>query len=487
MAEANPIVALQTAVRDQQEWLPVLTIGEKQYSQSIFTVGGEVKAASSGKGGPAASSFGGGLDALGGGDETPADAPGHLIAEWLEFEIRVPGQPSTTIRRDVFDLLPGSFRTTQPVASPVFGETARLARGLAMLGTIQLLPVAARLTPQFIENEVVEGHRANRQALADLRSAAVAGDMAALEKSLSGFRPVSDPLLSLALGRFAWSPVAADVYLSQPNILAYRTKLSIDQTGRLASRQGFDIVANEVAVRWGSPALPFAVRLTQGATDTNLEALLVDGRMGNAGTMLDGTLAKEGSWITLRGPGDLKLASGLPEDQRRRIEQTLASGYLAVIPRATASGDSAWWRVHPTRGDALGIGTDGWGQGLTEALIQKSVVAVLTAFVAGFLCSAIACMATSSSFELSSGRFTPNANTASEAASCVCVGVGVGALAGGLILPFLKMSSGMAIGAAAIGRTASLEASLRTFQVGAGALMTLIRMARDTVCSFGGT
>ncbi len=86
---------LRKTILQQHKWLPVLRVGERSAAQSTFDCSGNV------------------YEPFHNGDraDATAEAPepqtfsGELTAEWIECEIRAPGQRSRKFRRPIFDLL----------------------------------------------------------------------------------------------------------------------------------------------------------------------------------------------------------------------------------------------------------------------------------------------------------------------------------------------------------------------------------------------
>src|SRR5207248_201979 len=78
--------------------------------------------------------FGNALD-----DGAPPPAAGKLTAEWIEYELRIPGQPSRKLRRQAFDLVGPAARAAGN--EPVIGEAQKVTRGLSLLGTTEVLSV----------------------------------------------------------------------------------------------------------------------------------------------------------------------------------------------------------------------------------------------------------------------------------------------------------------------------------------------------------
>ena len=206
------------------------------------------------------------------------------------------------------------------------------------------------------------------------------GDMDAVLGNVARTSRSSERLRELALARFERSRGGPDVYLGGANILSYRTMLTRNVKGELVSKEGFDIVVNDVAVHSGSDQ-PFVARLRQGVLDTNAEALLMTGATGNAGDILARASRRE-AWVTLRSAQDAaSLSHDWPDGAAGFVDDALEDGYVVVAPSSMASHDSdqwACWKVDPKTGMTLGVGRGGWGEGTAE----KSVLDLIIASVA---------------------------------------------------------------------------------------------------------
>lgn len=374
------LAAAKAAALAQTEWLPVLTVGSRQIRQSSFTSTGDLNVnplADGARKPPAAQALGGAMDALGGGEETPPPG-GELTAEWIEYEIRVPGKPPRTIRRDVFDVFDQQPRSG-PIAKPTMDDRTRTERALKVLGTMSILPLVSRPSRDYVNWRMLEEQTRDLRAIVGLAASIGKNDLAASLNQAGRIAPSSEKLLRLAVARFEWSPVQASVFLDAPNILSYRNALSLDPSNTPVVRQGFDIIANHIAVHPSAAGSAFSIRVAQGVADTNAEALLLGNAMaGNAGSLLASLGRSENSWITIRDAGDSASARvNFPKDVAGRITQSVRDGYIVVAPRtpgaAGATGHWAWWRIHPTTGETLGIGEAGWGQALVELLTSEGM------------------------------------------------------------------------------------------------------------------
>jgi hypothetical protein len=173
----------------------------------------------------------------------------------------------------------------------------------------------------------------------------------------------------------------------------------LNSRGEVVARQGFDIVANDVAV-FSRSAHPFLAQLTQGVVDTNAESLLMRVIATNVAEILATTEGGD-AWVTIRGEGDmLALANSVPTEALAQVTETLREGYVVVAPppaKATSETDWAYWKIDPRTGSTLGIGREGWGDGSAEKSLLEVLMA--TSRMAGILTfnlmgiTLVACMA----------------------------------------------------------------------------------------------
>jgi hypothetical protein len=388
LQEQVPLQRLKSTVLDQHEWLPILGVGSKNYGKLSFTDAGTISENPGAKPRAETSSkkvgglFGGLGEALKGlstgpiGDaaqKQPEEAT-QLTAEWIEYEIRAPGQPVRTIRRQIFDLLGPAARSTGKPSAPGITETQRLERGLALLGESEILLLACQLSPEFVDYSMAQSLLTNREALLDvIRNAASIAPNALLDK-MGELKPLPSQLYGLALARWEWSRFRSNLYLDRLNLFSFHTRFRDSSQGALLSHS-FDIVANDVAVHASGGADPFLVRLEQGVLDTNAEALRLSGlgMVENTAEIFAQAASQGIRWIIVRSSSDTAWQEvKLSKDVRARIEQDLAAGYVAIVPEKAVllKGQAVigWWRVNERSGQTLGIDEYGWGAG-TEGVI----------------------------------------------------------------------------------------------------------------------
>jgi hypothetical protein len=395
--EKKPLEKLKSIVLAQDEWLPILTVGSEQFIQASFTDSGDTVDK------PLAPLLGGGAQKLGNsiggilGSGKIGAAPGrqsstdsHLTAEWIDYEIRSPGRPVHKIRRQIFDLLGPAARHAKQkeTAAPAGTHSLRLARGLALLGQRELLLTVCQLSDDFVQNLLARAMLDNRQIVLDLFNNGGSEELRGMKKRAGKISPLPGPLYTLALARDRYSHFGGSVYFDRPNILTYHTSMQEGSESRLSFMRGFDILANEVAVRKESATDLFHVRLGQGVLDTAAEGLIMamGSKVINTAEIFAAQTAKNVDWFTIRNVRDTawQLVE-IPKDTRARIEQDLNAGYSVLVPRKTLSipgqSNTVWWRVDPISGHTLGMSEAG-GQATTEFSLLKAVLGFTIVFVA---------------------------------------------------------------------------------------------------------
>lgn len=371
--EAFPL--FETAVLNENEWLPVLKIGQNVVFQRSFTDKGALNdepnrqpAAKAGR--RVGGIFGGALSAFRD-DSTTEDrkADSFLTAEWIEYQIHVPGAPARTVRRQIFDLLGPAVRKDGSPHITKVSDEARKERGLALLDQTTILPLVCQFSPSFVANLLGKDLSANRELLIGLLSDGGVPVAQRLVGVANRITPLPGPEYALALVRGHSGVVRNCVYLDRPNVLTHRNGIrGLTQTA-LARYSGLDIVNNEVAIYPRATADSFRIRLHQGVLDTNME-LLVKPRSAegveNAANILASGSVLGLEWLTIRRPEDPVWGQvSIPNDTRTYVERDLTEGYVVLAPsRELVSGGRTiygWWRVDPTTGQTLGMIADGSG------------------------------------------------------------------------------------------------------------------------------
>jgi hypothetical protein len=314
-------------------------------------------------------------------ETTPAAAaPGSavLTAEWVEYEVIVPGARPEKARRDVFDLLSPRARAAAPMARPELTDRQKLDRAWALLGETQLLAPVARMPAEYIADLTASRMLAARTFLTGILTGA--RDAAPPPNLI----PPPGPLYQLAIARIAWSGVRDRVYFDRPNLLAYRTTLEADPKETVRASEWFDIVSNYVAVRPGASAADaFATRVEQGVADTNAETIVLGecdtcGQPSeNAAELFAAAGTQKRAWTVVPSAAALQANAKLTDSARKAIGRDLAAGAIVVAqPEAVTRQDQqivTWWKTDPQTGQTVGMGERG-GQEFAEYIMVLNLV-----------------------------------------------------------------------------------------------------------------
>lgn len=298
----------------------------------------------------------------------------QLTATSIDFVIDVPGRTSRVIRRSVFDLI-GPAARHAGVTALTLDEGQQLRRSLSLMMRTEILPLGARPNADFVAHLAARNMLANADILRAVSQPGFGSDARMTDSLLKTGEPGVGPLYALAMLRH--EAVGIAVFIDQPTILTRHRfpRVVGDSVGLVDAT---DIVANEVGIAL-SESDGFMARLAQGTWDTNLEALLglVGGPAGNTAAAFE----ESRNWFALtRDDKERVRELDLPADARTRIGQDLDAGYTVVVPQRPVTVDrqefSAWWRIDPQTGDALGIGENGWGQAIDYGNLVKNVLIV---------------------------------------------------------------------------------------------------------------
>lgn len=407
----DPLTTLGTKALQTTEWLPTLRIGDRTATQWSFTEHGDINPTPGHKNavGADTSFFG----ALGGGDSEPAN-DGQLTAVWVEFEVRVPGESPVFERREISRL--ARSEDVGENGAEIASDDNRLQRALRLIGTTEILLQNCRLSPEYLVMQDLSALRTNKTALAAFATALESGNIAKAIQEGTKIRPMGSRLLALAAARFAWNPDSRDVYMSEPNVLTYRTSLGLGSTGALVTRAGFDIVTNNVAVHRSPKHRAFVTRVRQGVADTNAEAVLEPVPTVNAGTSLQAAGARPEDWSLIRSVNDRQwMDTAWPDNARSMLQSGFERGYIVILPKSKSSTDEngsnlVWWQVHPRTGETLGMNQFGGGTFSEMGALQFGIGAPAWMVISG------ACIALRGGSD--AGRW--------DVAGCMCIGVSGG-------------------------------------------------------------
>lgn len=386
----TPIQKLKDTVINLREWIPALTVGPEKFSKQSFTKSGEVNKKPGEKKEEKGGGIAGGLMGAFGRSRAKAEDKSLLTAEWIEFEIRSPGQPIHKTRRSLFDLIGPAKRGSSAAEKPQFSNDQILKRNLLILGKTEILPLVCRLSPEFIEYLSAREMLSNMEVLLNLVEDRNSIENEDILVQLALISPLPGPLYNLALSRSSLSRFDSETYLDGLNIFSLQTFLQEDTSEELAEFQKTDIIKNDMAVLPDSTQDPFTIRMEQGVLDTNgeVEHLIAEIWTENTAMLFAESLKQGIEWLVIRDVDDPMLQkTRMSPDVRSCIAQDLADGYIAIIPPEpipiNGKPATAWWRIDPRTGTTLGMGPSGSGQALTQyardvnlALQLKSAISI---------------------------------------------------------------------------------------------------------------
>ncbi len=372
-------------------WIPVLKVGDEQIINAGFTGKGDLQSelvesvSDIGKlGGAEVVS---GMDmALGG--FSPDEVTPAATAEWIDYEIKVPGSPIQRLRRPVFDLLGPARRASHATDFDGTPDLRKLERFEALWGATDILLQSSDFTAEFVAHLHSADLVASQKALKDLareEDPAKARDMAT---EILGRIEIWGALPNYVMWRSSLGANAGDSFIDRPNMLHYRAGRAVVKAGPGVFRELIDVASNPGGARRGSGSSSFEVRVRQGVADTVAEMLALGADIGMAENTASvfGRLPANNNRGMLIAAGDEAAARALPwpEDEIARVAADVSAGYMVLVPReAVMIGDQqrvGWWRVDPVSGETIGVMDSGFHQGGVEYKL-KVLIATMTPFI----------------------------------------------------------------------------------------------------------
>jgi hypothetical protein len=382
--------ALGNAAVAVKEWMPFLLVGDKPVTQSAFTEGGQLIADPLNPKRDIADTGGAGFmsgfsEALGGG-EAPSSS---LTAEWIDYEIRVPGEPPRGIRRPIFDLLGPAGRSAKAQDFNASTNERLIERYESLLATTNILLQPCDFSEEYLAHLLTRSLVANQTAIKELsreRDPAKARDLAS---TLFGRLDHWGALPTLAVWRSALAGESRDWFIDQPNVLNYRLITRVVSSDQPEVRATIDFASNTVGVRRNGSRGSFDARLHQGVTDTVAE-MLAQGSEVTRAENTSSLFAAAGSGPDVAvsiGRDELGAVGnfGWPDDVAARVTASVNAGYVAVVLKEPVSIHGrqriGWWRVDPTSGETIGV----MDTGLHEDTAEYSLITLHTKVLQLFL------------------------------------------------------------------------------------------------------
>ncbi|MGB6864957.1 MAG: hypothetical protein WBE11_04640 [Candidatus Aminicenantaceae bacterium] len=372
-SEEDPESSLREKILEQKNWLPLLQIDEDEITSLGFDIYGdpqkELKKKKKRTRSPAGIAGGFQRALSGGGSESDEEKNSFLTAEWIEYEIYAPNQPSKNIRRQLFDLIGSAARLDDEISEPGIDETSEIQRNLVLLGATEILPLCCHLSDQFIQNFANTQFLVNRESLLSLFQVDIQQETQELIEKVSSFKPFPTPMYLLALYR-----PHPENYIDFPNIFTIHSYFVDGQAGSIDAINALDIVENKVAVFADKGENAFQIRLRQGIYDSMAESFFLAPYGVDYLTLFFEEMKKQRvGWKALEASEDSFFEnSKIPSDLLAQMQRDLSQGNVVLAPEREILVNGRpvyqWWRIDPERGDTLLIGEFGWGQAYIETI-----------------------------------------------------------------------------------------------------------------------
>ena len=358
------------AMLDVTQWTPVLRVGSEVIATSSFTSSGDIRKVASG---PVPNrtneSLGGFGSALGGGG-----ASSFATAEWLDYEITVPGAAqSERIRRPVFDLLGPARRAGKAADFDGDAEAVQVERAQVLIALTDILLSPCEMTPEYVADLTSRTLIANHAAFQQLATERDPVQAKRIARSILARVDQWSPLLDLGIWRSQLGAFSSDWFVDRPNIFNHRFVPNLANLERSSAL--IDIAANKVGVRPAGRHLAFQTRVGQGIADTVAEVMALGGEPRSANNTAAFFAMTASDPRVLLKPRDAGAMSGpgWPADVAARLSAQIGEGFMAIaMSKAIESGSQpriGWWRIDPRSGDTIGVMDTGFHQDTLERAI----------------------------------------------------------------------------------------------------------------------
>jgi hypothetical protein len=365
---ATPREAAEQTLPANEEWLPVLSVGDETIDQSSILTDGTINK------NPALSGterkISDATNALSGldfGRSSKGDNT-ELTAVHLDFLVHRPGAEVTRHRRTVMDVLgPAKRQSPESLSKPKLTDKQAFQRGVELLTTTRTLVLPGQSRRDVVTRLSLVDQLQNSQVEAAAVDAIEKRDEQAFADRLSKRGAMPGPLYAWAVLRNAWSPSRGQWFVDRPIIANLHQRPNFAEDGSMNVRLAMDVVTNPMQPAPGAATNAFEMRLTQGVLDTRLESVALQRRSmtlaANASAQWAAAQARDLPWAVAREPSEL------PQPVAARIAEAQKQ-HVVVAPKRAGMEDNAhtlaWWRIDPTNGQTLGIGVHGWGVETTE-------------------------------------------------------------------------------------------------------------------------
>ncbi|HEY0008108.1 MAG TPA: hypothetical protein VGB55_05250, partial [Tepidisphaeraceae bacterium] len=372
--DADALARFKKAMVNQKTYVPTIFIDERSLIDASFTVHGEVeREPQMDRLGTFGNSSNEGFDALAGGGGDAGENPDVLTAEWIEYDIIVPGEPVKTVRREVFDLIGPGARAAGVTEAPKFTDDQKYARSLRLLSNTQILLQPCAIPMSFILYNDVRQELKNKDLVLTLGQTG-RDIQQQLDELDARWKAVDTVTPDVALIRAAASGRRNDTFIDQTNVIHHTRWFKETPDGKRVTYAAIDLAHVSTAAAPGASGA-FAARVKQGVADTLAEFLAIgEGATGNTIPTFDAAAKKGQSPVTVRPDAAAALDKlEMPADTRARAKADLSAGNTLVLASAE-SGRWTWWRVDSQSGQTVGVMDSGYNQVFTEREIQEELV-----------------------------------------------------------------------------------------------------------------
>lgn len=318
--------------------------------------------------------FGGALGGGGGGSGTT-----QFVAEYLEFELNIPGSEKQILRRTLIDRGGAAWRSASPLNPATLQKlekdqhgpiAAQMIHDLCISGGAHDLAGVARAAQLF----TVETQPAGA---APAPPAAPAASDAAAQLWLLGLK---DLLCQIPTDHWFLPALnddpSARLYLDSPRISIFSIGVRADGANRMTVESQIDWRRDRVrgVARDASAGTAVAKRkiwygLLEGALEHELAAqtsVLADGTHGVVEST-SAALDKAGA-VAVRASADGAAAGPAAHNRETaaRMAEALKAGDVLVVPRTVLTGDGppAWWAISAQTADTSAV----WGSGINASV-----------------------------------------------------------------------------------------------------------------------
>lgn len=368
------------------EWTPFLKVGSEYVVQSGFTDRGELKRnpldpiGQLGGGG-----IMGGMDAALGGGE---DAETYATAEWIDYEVRVPGAKNEHLRRPIFDLLGPTKRLT---ASGGFelSDSLKFERAQSLWSRTDILLQPCEFTEAFVAELNSASFVDLQEKLKRLAKESDPAKAKTLATNILEQVEIWGPLPEVAFLRSSLGKKQSRSFIDRPNVLNYRINGAEWYRDGWVHRSMIDIASNSMGMPHDAGGGAFHARLEQGVTDTVAELFALASNIHaaeNTASVFAMSPESFANSLLIRAgeTSQTRDFQWLP-DATARLEQDVKAGFIALALKDPVILDGrqrvGWWRVNPVTGETIGVMDTGFHTSAETTAKLVALGGMLNAFL----------------------------------------------------------------------------------------------------------